>query len=113
MIIIVAHSVSYDLTETKAMSIGFSLARRLHFGHVHGLRLRDRELLLGRDAVELEAARANRLDVLGPHVDQRHVLAVMREIAADVTAERAGADDCDAFTHNPCLPTLYVAAIAA
>ena len=51
-------------------------------------------------APSLEPARAYRLDVFRPHVDQGHVFPVMREIAADVSAERSGADDCDAFAHG-------------
>ena len=56
------------------------LGQLLHLGEMHGLRLRDGEFLFGRDAVELEPARADRLDVLGPHVDQGHVVAVMGEM---------------------------------
>src|SRR5262249_17378254 len=59
----------------------------------------DGEFLLGRHAVELQPARAYGLDILRPHVDQRHVLAVMRQVAADVPAQCACPDECYALAH--------------
>ena len=74
------------------------LRQALHLGEVDDLRL-DRELLLRREPVELEAALADGLDVLGPRIDQRDVVAEVGEGAADIAAERAGAYDCNSFWH--------------
>ncbi len=57
------------------------------------------ELLL-RYPFEREPVPADRLDVLGPGVDQGHVETVMRELAAGIAADRAGADDGNAFFHD-------------
>ena len=52
------------------------LARQvLHLGEMHGLGVLDRDLLLRRDAIELQPAAADGLDVLRPEVDQGDVLA--------------------------------------
>jgi hypothetical protein len=37
--------------------------------------------------------------VLGPRIDQRDVVAEVGEGAANITAERAGAYDCNSFWH--------------
>ena len=50
-------------------------------------------------AVELEAARADRLDVLRPRIDQRHVMPQMRQRAADIAAERSRSHHRDSFGH--------------
>src|SRR5215203_146019 len=61
------------------------LARqRLHLGEMHGLGVLDRDLLFRRDAIEFEPARADRLDVLRPEIDQGHVLTGLRQVAADI-----------------------------
>ena len=46
---------------------------------------------------EGEPVPADRLDMLRPRVDQRHVEPVMREVAAGIAADRAGPDDDDAL----------------
>ena len=78
--------------QTKAMSTGFSLASccasvicRARTGtrelrHVH--RMRDAQPML-----------AHMLDVLGPRVDERHILARLRHVGAGITPDRARPDD--------------------
>src|SRR5215472_709827 len=83
---IVAHSVSYDLTATIAMSIGFSLASCC---------VSVRCFLLGH-AFESEPVPTDRLDMFRPGVDQGDVEPVMGELAAGIAADGAGPDDHDA-----------------
>ncbi len=46
-------------------------------------------------AGQFQAARPDRLDMLGPGIDQRDVMAEPRQMAADLAADRAGADERD------------------
>src|SRR6185503_11503723 len=71
---------------------------RLHLGDVHA-RNRNRMRLFVRHARQLKSARPDRLDVLGPGIDQRHVVAGAREVAAKISADRARADDCNTLSH--------------
>src|SRR5471032_540032 len=68
---------------------------------MHGLGVPDRELLLRRHAVELQSVLADGLDVLGPEIDQRHVLARMGKIAADIATQRADTHHCNPLAHVP------------
>ena len=42
---------------------------------------------------------AYRLDVFGPRIDQRDVVPGASEMAAEISADCAGTDDCDTFLH--------------
>ena len=81
------------------MSIGFSLASCCTSVRCIVLRPGADELLLGH-AFERQPVLADRLDMLGPRVDQGHVEPVMREVAAGIAADRAGADHRDALIHD-------------
>ena len=75
------------------------LRELLHLGQVQRLGLRDDRFLRG-DAFERQPVLADRLDMLGPRVDQRHVEPVMREVAAGIAADRAGPDHDDALVRH-------------
>src|ERR1700674_2206220 len=51
------------------------------------------------DALERQTIATDRLDMLGPRVDDRHVEPVMREVSAGIAADRAGPDNDDALIH--------------
>src|SRR2546430_10816747 len=73
----------------------------LNLGQVQGLWPGEHEFV-GGDALERQAVAADRLDMLGPGVDQRDVEPVMREVSGGVAADCAGADDDDALVHSSC-----------
>jgi hypothetical protein len=79
------------------MSIGFWRLRDSISVRCMVLADLDRDLLFRRDAVERQALAADGLDVLRPEVDQGDVLAGMGEPAADISAQRADADDRDSL----------------
>src|SRR5688572_10159972 len=68
---------------------------------MHRFRIADREFLFRRHAIELEAPGADRFDIFRPHVDQRHVVAVLSKIASYVAAQCSGAYEGNTllFTH--------------
>src|SRR4051812_30961872 len=43
---------------------------------------------------------ADGLDMLGPWIDQRHVIAGARQMTTEISADRAGAYDCNPFLHG-------------
>ena len=57
------------------------------------------EFLL-RHPFDRQPVLADRLDMLGPRIDQDHVEPVMREMAAGIAADRARADHCNALFHD-------------
>ena len=75
------------------------LGQLLHLGQMHGLGPGEDELLLGH-SFDRQPVATDRLDVLGPGIDQGHVEPVMRELAAGVAADRAGADHRNALLHD-------------
>ena len=82
----------------KAMSIGRSFARCCTSVrcNVFGCATTDSAgVMPSSDSPSL----ADRLDMLGPGIDQRHVEPVMREVPAGIAADRAGPDDDDALVH--------------
>ena len=66
---------------------------------MHRLRPGADELLLGHP-LDGEPVAADRLDMLGPGIDQDDVEPVMREMAAGIAADRPGADDRNALVHD-------------
>ena len=73
----------------------------LDLGQVQGLRAGEHEFV-GGDALERKAVAADRLDMLGPGVDQRDVEPVMGEVPAGIAADSPGADDDDPLVHYSC-----------
>src|SRR5215831_4807778 len=73
---------------------------RLHLRQMKSWDASNHKSFFGRDAVQFEAACADRLDVLGPGIDHRNVVPEVCEGTADVAAERTGADDGNAFCHK-------------
>ena len=60
-----------------------------------------RDLVLTLRAPEMESGTLDAIDVLGPRVDERDVVAGAGEVPADITANRACADECDtSFSHG-------------
>jgi len=51
-------------------------------------------------AGQSEPASSHRLDVLGPLIDQRHIVSRFREQPADDTADRARSDDAESGVHG-------------
>jgi hypothetical protein len=74
------------------------LCQLLHIGDVHGVDADGAVLGLGH-AVEVHPLLAHRLHMRGPRVDQSDVVAERGQVRADVAADRAGADEGDAFGH--------------
>ena len=68
--------------------------------------MRDLPLFLGQPG-ELETVLANGLDIIVPEVDQRHVVAMQRQMPAHVTADGAATEHHDTLTHY-FLPHLFV-----
>ena len=77
----------------------FLLCELLDFGQMHRLRP-GADVLLRGHALDRQSILADRLDVLGPGVDQGHVEPVMREVAASIAADRTGADHRNALVHD-------------
>jgi hypothetical protein len=80
----------------KAMSIGRSFAKRctsVTCSAFTGIEWG----LPGRHAGELDAVLAHVLDVLGPRVDERHVVPRARHVPAGVAADRARSHHYDTF----------------
>src|ERR1700735_3088272 len=60
----------------------------------------DGVILRLRHAVQVHPATADRLDMRRPWIDQRDVVTKGREVRADITADRTGADKGDALAHS-------------
>src|ERR1700733_6342163 len=60
----------------------------------------DGVILRLRHAVQVHPATADRLDMRRPWIDQRDVVTKGREVRADITADRTGADEGDALAHS-------------
>ena len=68
--------------------------------------MRNLPLFLGHPG-ELETVLAYCLDMLGPVIDQRHVVAMQRKMPAHIAADCASAEHYDTLTHY-FLPHLFV-----
>src|SRR5262245_16750127 len=66
---------------------------------MHRIRMRDLPLFRGQSG-EFKTVLANGFDVLGPKVDQRHVVAMQRKMSAHIAANCAAAEHYDALTHH-------------
>src|SRR5205823_14840534 len=77
---------------------------------MHGSRMRNLPLFLAHPG-ELKTVLANCLDMLGPEVDQRHVVAMQRKMSAHIAADCAGPEHYDTLTHY-FLPHLLVTSVA-
>ncbi len=77
--------------QTKAMSTGRSLAN-----YCNSVRWMARTGTVNSGTsfrCVMRRPRAHRLDMLGPGVDEGHVLAGLHHMRAGISADRAGADD--------------------
>src|SRR5205823_822001 len=70
----------------------------LELGQVQHLGMRH-DRFFRRDALERQPIAADRLDMLRPRIDNRHIEPVMREVSAGIPANGAGPDDDDALIH--------------
>src|SRR5262249_35505975 len=77
---------------------GLLLHQVLHFAEVHGAD-RDGVFFLRGNARELEAVLAHVLDVLGPGIDERDVVARARQVPPDVAAQCARSYEYDSLAH--------------
>ena len=75
------------------------LRQRLHLGEVHR-RDGNRAGLLVRHAREMKSVLPDRLDVFGPGIDQRDIVAGARKMTAEISADRARTDDRNALSHQ-------------
>ena len=96
---VVAHWVSYDFMQTKAMSIGFSFA-----SCCASVRCSARTLAVNSGTSRICEMRspldAHGFDVRWPGIDEGDVLARLRHMRAGIAADRAGAHDRDLVTHG-------------
>ena len=74
----------------------------LHFGQVQRLWPGAHEFHFA-DPLERQPILADRLDMLGPRVDQRDVEADMREVPAGISADRTGAEHNNPLVHGSSL----------
>src|SRR5262249_57499197 len=59
---------------------------------------------------KLETVPANGVDMLGPEVDQGHVVAIERKMSAHIAADCAAAEHHDTLTHH-FLPHVFVTSV--
>src|SRR5207245_7013686 len=60
----------------------------------------DRDRVIATGPAEAQAVLPHRLDVLGPLIDERHVVPGLGQHAADDASDRSGPDDADSHSHG-------------